>query len=142
MAAVPTGNGGDTGMWTVIVNALGVAFQVMLAIVGAAWALGRSKTATDDKIAEKDRALTTELIGLERRVENNIDQATRQFGETAAALRQKITETELWNRDNFVNKKTFDTVIGEIKRAWEQFEARLDVRLDRFEDKLDNKERD
>ena len=137
---MPTGNGGDTGMWTVIVNAFGVAFEIIIAVVGAAWALGRSKSATDDKIAEKDKALTTELIGLERRVESGIERATREFGETAAALRQKITETELWNRDNFVNKQTFNTVIGEIRRAWEQFEARLDVRLDRLEGKIDKKD--
>lgn len=77
------------------------------------------------------------LIELERRLEGSIDKSVIMFGDTAAALRAKITDVELWNRDNFVSKKTFQAVTDELKRSWERFEDNLNDRFKDLGDKID-----
>lgn len=63
----------------------------------------------------------------------------REFGETGLSLRQKIHEMEKWMRDEFVREKTFDAVLLRMEKAQEQRDERLDQRLGRIEDKLDDK---
>lgn len=54
----------------------------------------------------------------------------REFGETGAALRQKINEVELWNRDNFVRRDTFSAVTaswhGEVRTRFEKIDEKID----------------
>lgn len=65
-----------------------------------------------------------------------IDDAVNQFGETVSAIRQKITEVELWNRDNFVNSKTFDSIVTDMRDAWRRLEDKIDRRFDMVDRKL------
>ena len=59
------------------------------------------------------------------------------FGETVAAIRQKMTDMELWNRDTFVTKSTFDVVMQQLRSDAERLEDKIDNRFDRLEAKLE-----
>lgn len=48
------------------------------------------------------------------------DRARRDFGETALALRQKMTDMELWGRDNYVRKDSVWKQIEELKEMINQ----------------------
>ena len=69
----------------------------------------------------------------------NIENLSRDVGETTAALREKVTQTELWNRDTFVTKRTMDLVISEIRESWRRFEDKIDMRFNRIDEKLEKK---
>jgi hypothetical protein len=54
-----------------------------------------------------------------------------ETGEVGAALRQKIHEVEVFSRDTFVNKPTFETVINRIENSIEKLGDRLETKIDR-----------
>jgi len=140
MAAAPNpANGTDTSSWAAIIAAGSFMVQLVMNAGTLVWALARSKSSTDDKIADKDKASAMAMAALERDIRDELVENSRSFGETASALRQKITETELWNRDNFVSKQTFNSVITDMRRSLEQLGDRVDGRFDRLEDKLDGR---
>lgn len=65
------------------------------------------------------------------------DAAISQFGEAMSAIRQKISDMELWNRDNFVNQRTFEAIVSDIRRLEDKIDRRFDA-VDRKLTKMDN----
>jgi hypothetical protein len=147
MAAAPSPvNGNDVGLLAAVIAGGGFVLQLLIAFGTAIWTLGRSKNATDDRISAKGEALTSELSAAERRMQDAVTRMGHDSGEMGQALRQKIvetdqkiTQTELWNRDNFVRKQTFEVVTGDLRRTLEKLVDRVDERFDRLENKLDSK---
>jgi len=147
MAAAPNpASGPDIGIWPAVIAAGSFLLQLVMNIGTFVWVLIRSKSATDQKIADKDKAFAGDLGELERRMQDRVAAVERDCGEMGQALRQKISETEakttqveLWNRDNFVSKQTFNAVVGDLRRALEKLVDRVDERFDRLEDKLDER---
>jgi Tfp pilus assembly protein PilX len=131
------GAGGDGGAWAIFVALAAMVVNLIVAIGGGIWALAHSRNSTDEKIATKEKAVGVDLADLERRMRDEISDSSRTFGETVAAIRQKVTETELWNRDNFVSKTTFQNVVSDMKRSWERFEDKLNTQLEQINKKLD-----
>jgi hypothetical protein len=121
-------SGGSEGgvFWAVVVAAGTLIINIIVAILNGMSTLNRARNETDEKIDTKDKQITADLIVLERRFKEDVDSAGRAVGETMAAMRTKITEVELWGRDHYVDKST-----------WERFEEKLDRRLDRIDQKLD-----
>jgi hypothetical protein len=130
---------GDGSSWAMFIAICSVCVNAVGLIITGAWTLARTRNATDEKVAERRGAAAIDMVALERRLEASIDNSTRQFGETVTAIRAKVTETELWNRDNFVSKETFQTVIGEMKNSWERFEDNLNARFNTLDEKLDRR---
>lgn len=105
----------------------GAAAAILVAGVGGLLKLGNIA------IKKQIDALRLELTQINH-VE--IDDAVNQFGETVSAVRQKITEMELWNRDNFVNVRTFDSIVTDMRDAWRRLEDKIDRRFDMVDRKL------
>lgn len=102
---------------------------IMSAITGT-WILGKSRNKLTEKIDEA-------RLELERKINDETDVAVHDFGETVAAIRQKMTDMELWNRDTFVTKSTFNVIMQQIRSDTERLEDKIDSRFDRIEAKLD-----
>lgn len=103
-----------------------LAFNMIAAIVALTWGLGRVRDAVRDEIdANRDR------------FDADIDNLGRSFGETAAAIREKVREVELFTRDTFIRRdsfyKSWELLSADMKAQF----ARLDSRLERMETKLD-----
>lgn len=105
----------------------------ILAAIRGTWILGKSRAKFTEKIDEV-------RLELERKIDQETDIAVHDFGETVSAIRAKINEMELWNRDTFVTKATFNLVAAQNRDFWQRFEDKLDRRLDRIELKLDKNE--
>jgi hypothetical protein len=144
MAATPSlGNGNDIGFLAALIAGGSLVLQLVMNVGTFIWSLSRSKNATDEKIARKDKDLSADMAALERRMKDAVDQVIRDCGEMGQALRQKIAETdkkayetELWTRDNLVSKPTFNIVTSDIRRTLDKLVDRVDERFDRLEDKL------
>lgn len=128
--AAPSPDETGIGAWQAL-----IAFGMLMinfagAIVGGTWVLGRSR----EKLVEK---IDTAKAELDRRLTDETNQTLNRFGETVSAMRQKMTEMELWNRDNFVNKVTFQVVIQQFRDSWQRLEDKIDKRFDRIDEKLE-----
>src|SRR5574337_13766 len=93
--------------------------NLLAAAVGGTWALSRVVRQLSEKI---DQA----KLELDRRIDAEIDGSVGKFGETVTAIRQKMTDMELWNRDNFVTKRTFEIIIAEMRETWRRCEDKID----------------
>lgn len=60
-------------------------------------------------------ALREKVDELTRTHGDLIDRRSREIGDSLAAIRQKITDVELWNRDNFVKRDDFALAMKELK---------------------------
>ena len=56
-----------------------------------------------------------------------------------AAIRTKVVDVELWGRDNYVSKGTFNMVVGEIKSLTLRLEEEMKLSNQRFQDKIDER---
>lgn len=102
--------------------------NVTVAIVGLTWGLSKIRDTVRDQIDAR-----------REEVDEDIEKLRREFGETSAALRTKVTEVELWARDNLVKKDSFGVVTDRISTELKNFAERIDRRLERMEEKIDNR---
>jgi hypothetical protein len=127
--------------WLIIITGCGLLVNLVGAIVGGTWILSKNSEKLLNKINERitleRKEIDFRLTQIEAEAENGLDETRKWFGENMAAIREKITQTELWNRDNFVNKNTFQVVMKDFKDFFTRFEDKLDLRFNRLESKLD-----
>ncbi len=89
------------------------------------WAIGSNnesiRSDMEERFAERDRNIAERDTRLHR-----------EIGETFAAMRGKIHEMEMWNRDHFVRKESFELVVGRIEKSIEKMGDKLEEKLDQM----------
>ncbi len=111
-----------------IIAATGLILNIIVALVGLTWGIGKVRD-----------TIRKEIEDHREKFDNELHQLRLNTGEVATALRQKITEVELFNRDTFMRRDSFYEVMkgyGADMRS--QFE-KIDQRLERMEAKIDSK---
>ncbi len=86
-----------------------------------------------------ETALREAINSSKTEVEEKQDRSTHDFGETVAAIRQKLHDVELWASNTFMRRDSFYKVQEEIKLDMTKLGDRIDARLLRIETKLDTK---
>jgi hypothetical protein len=118
--------------WEFVVAIGGLVVNLLAAVIGGTWVLSKNNTKLLGKFYKQ--------LDLERReIDIKIENVAHYFGESVSAIRTKVTEVELWNRDNLASKTTFQQVIADFRSTLQRFEDKLDKRLGRIESKLDDK---
>ena len=128
----PMGTSGDLSNWSQI----GVFFTgLVLAVIAGIY-----------RFAGVERVIDQKASALELAMRNKIDEEMKAFGDTGAALRQKINEVELWSRDTFVRRDEFTQSITQVNRnidalrlSTESAMKSFDAKLDSLDQKLDRK---
>lgn len=121
---IPSDSG---GWWTPILGFIGsLVAAVMAGVWAAAWKIAGQET----KRLEDERKFRTD-------VDAAIDASSRAVGESLSALRQKATDMELWNRDNFVRRQEFASMVESFNRSVESLGSKFDVAVSRLESKID-----
>lgn len=87
--------------------------------------------------ARQESRMQAMVAKAQRETEDKIDVTIRQFGETATAIRQKITEVELFMRDNYIKRDSFYHGVNELATNVKSLGESLDGRLIRMENKID-----
>ena len=75
-------------------------------------------------ISQEQITLESAISELKKEMGLQFDQVERELGETIAAMREKVTQVELYMRDNFVRKETFSQVLSEIRGSILRIEDR------------------
>lgn len=89
------------------------------------------------QIARQEGKLKDAITKTERDLEDRIDSRTREFGETANAIRQKITEVEMFMRDNFIKRDSYYNGYRDLTAIVKTMNESMDARLIRMENKID-----
>jgi len=56
----------------------------------------------------------------------------------AEALAAKLYQVEIWARDEFVRKSSFETVVARVERGFVDLKTEISNRLDKMADKIDH----
>lgn len=116
----------DAAYIHMVIAAIGLVINVITLAIAGIWGLSRA----EKRIIEKLDAYRDVLDG-------DIQALRREIGETVAAIRQKITDVELFVRDTFVRRESFFQVIKGVEAQVASMVTELKVQLQRLEDKLD-----
>jgi hypothetical protein len=72
-------------------------------------------------------------------VQEKQSRASHDVGETIAAIREKIREVELFNRDTFLRRDELYKVTAQNSEALKSVGEKIEARLERMEAKIDAK---
>ncbi len=111
----------DTQATALIVTLIGMA-------VGGVWKLSRVES-----------ALRKDITDSKQEIEEKQNQHSREFGETIAAIRQKVAEVELYAANTYVRRDGFYKVRDELSADIKTAVADLKADLRRMETKIDSK---
>jgi hypothetical protein len=76
--------------------------------------------------------LQRDIAHLEKSAKDRSDLMTREFGETVSAIRQKVHDVEMFTRDTFVRKDSFELVVGRLEKSIEKLGDKIEDKLERF----------
>ncbi len=115
----------DAAQWIAVA---GLTLNVLVAVVGLTWGIAKIRDTVRSEIATHREKFDADL--------NSLRLST---GEIAAALRQKITEVELFKRDTFMLRDSiYEVMKGYGADMRGQFD-KIEQRLERMESKIDSK---
>lgn len=106
----------------------GFALNLGVIVVGGIW-----------KLSQLEGSLRKAIEDSRKEIDDRIDVQAREFGETVAALRQKIHEIELHAANNFVRRDGFYKVKEELSAELRSFHDEVKDDLRRLEEKVDSK---
>ena len=109
----------------------------VVAVVKTTRAVSKAETEIRSDMGAEVDNLQRDISRLEREAMARGDTYRQEFGETAAALRTKIHEVEVFSRDHFISKDTFSATVGRIEKMFESFGDRLERRFDKIDERFD-----
>lgn len=113
------------GEYTAIMS---LGLNILVAVVGATWGIAKIKDTVRDAM-EMHR----------KEVNDQMDTLSRSFGETVAALREKINQVELDMANNYTRRQSVYSLREELRTELRELGKELKESLQRMEAKLDSK---
>lgn len=133
-------DGSNVGVIASIWSALGALFAVLAfwtkfvtdRIGDARGIAEKAQVVADQALQEaaeaknESRDMRESVDNMMREIHDRIERSGREVGESNAAIREKITQVELFMRDNFVRHPEFMAAMAEIKAGQLRTETKLD----------------
>lgn len=125
-----------------------IVLTLVVALAGGIWAFRNNTDFLQKELAERmeqnDAQLDNKIydvrkdgLAVKLEVVGAVEKLTQRYGDGLMALRQKVTDVELWNRDNFATKTELRSATEDFKMLWNQIDRKLDDRFNRLERRLD-----
>jgi hypothetical protein len=106
--------------WGVIISAAGLAILVLTSVGGLVWKLSRIE------------------IGLRAEYSEEIAEIKADAVKELAALSAKLYQVEIWSRDEFVRKGSFEAVIARMEKGFGDLRNEIAQRLDKMTDRIEH----
>lgn len=139
----------DGALVTAVVS---VAVTILTLSITGIWKLTRSEAALQKSILTSKHEVTqqintevtsirqginSEVANIRQEVREEHDEFMHSIGESLSAIRQKATDVEIWNRDNFVRRTDFQNVVDGLTRSMEGLRVSVEGSLKEMNAKLD-----
>lgn len=124
--------------WTMVaVGLLGFVVQAFVLAIGGTWKLAQMEHRLTGAMTKHRREIDEAAYAAKQEAFDLADRVRRETGESIASIQTRMSQLEIWNRDNFVRRDSFQMVMSEAKQAWDAQSRMIDRRLDRIDEKLD-----
>lgn len=111
------------------VNLIGMALGAVATVAGTAWRvrslLSQTETAILDKMNSHEIEDQKRFAAVDRTISAASAKTLHDAGEMGSALRQHMHEAEMWGRDNYLRKETFNLVVGRMEKVTDRLEENL-----------------
>ncbi len=104
----------------------GLALNVLVAVVGLTWGIAKIRD-----------AVRAEIEAYRNRFDGELGELDRSFGKNLLDQRDKIREIELYVRDTYLRRDSFQEVIRAMQGDLRSSFDKIDQRLERMEKKID-----
>lgn len=91
------------------------------------------------KLADMEKRLSQSIVEAKEEIESRQESSTKHFGETIAALRQKINDVELYGANHYLRREDMQSVKQELGTDLRDLGKELKAWLARLEQKIDTK---
>ncbi len=91
------------------------------------------------KLTRVENDLAEKITSAKEEVEEKQNQLIREFSETVAAMRQKISDLELYIARNYVGSEAYRLSQDDLRKDFRILSDKIDVRFERLESKIDTK---
>jgi hypothetical protein len=105
---------------------------LLLQVWGGSWKLS-------GKLSDMEQGLRNAINAAKQDIEERQDRHVHDFGETIAAIREKVREVELFVRDTYIEKDDFIVQMKHHNDMLTMNFTNITARLDRMEKKIDQK---
>lgn len=115
-----------------LIGGAGLLVSVITVAVKSTRALSKAETEIRADMDAQVDNLQRDVSRLEREAMVRGDTYRQEFGETASAIRQKLHDVEVFTRDHFVSKDSFELVVGRLEKSIEKLGDKIEDKLDRM----------
>lgn len=122
----------ETAHVAVLISGTVLAITVVQHLFGGGWRLA-------SKLSSLETSLKQSMTDLKADIDERSDRYAKDYGETAAAIRTKMHEIELDMAKHYMRHDSFYQANSENKDNIEAAFKRIDIRLERMEKKIDEK---
>lgn len=113
---------GDVVTWGAVALAIGSVISIVTFWTRYSDRLTAARAKADEAIKEADEAKKDAVAASAK----------------ADALSAKLYQIEIWARDEFVRKASFETVVARVERGFVDLKTEISSRLDKMADKIDH----
>lgn len=104
--------------WSLVVSVASLVLVILSSVGGLVWKLSRIE------------------IGLRAEAAAEVAEIRAHQAQEYAALSAKLYQVEIWSRDEFVRKGSFETVITRMEKGFGDLRSEISGRLDRLTERL------
>jgi hypothetical protein len=121
--------------WAIIIAAISLEVVILTSAVGIVWKLSRIELALRSDFTEKHTLLAAHFADKHSSI-------SADFTEKHALLAAKVYQIEIWARDEFVRKGSFDTVVARLEKTMELMATKIETAVDKMASRIENIGRD
>jgi len=104
----------------IMISAAGLAILILTSVCGLVWKLSRIE------------------IGLRAEYMEEVAELRDAHAKEIAALSAKLYQVEIWARDEFVRKGSFEAVIARMEKGFGDLRSEITQRLDKMTDRIEH----
>ncbi|BAR61815.1 hypothetical protein [Bradyrhizobium diazoefficiens] len=117
--------------WTIAISAIGLAVVILSSVVGLVWKLSRIELALRSEVSMT-------VAGIQDGHAREIAEIKSSHAREVSELHAKVYQIEIWARDEFVRKGSFELVVARMERGLADLRGEITGRLDKMTDKIDH----
>lgn len=117
--------------WPIIIAAGSLELVILTSAMGVVWKLTRTEVSLRSESAKEVAAIRAEAA-------KEVAAIRQEAAVEVAALNAKVYKIEIWARDEFVRKGSFDMVVGRLEKSMELLGAKVESAVDKMATKIEN----
>ena len=117
--------------WSVIISAIGLAFVTLSSVGGLVWKLSRIELALRSEFAKA-------VADFKGEHDREVSDIRAQHARELSALNSKVYQVEIWARDEFVRRGSFEQVIARVERGFSDMKSEIAGRLDKMTERIEH----